>query len=211
MSSGGWMNESRSTSSSSNSIMGPVGNTSLSTTTNQEDGIRVILENEEKDMRNESLANIEILVLSIILFLAILGNGLMLLALRRQLKFRPMSRMYFFMLNLSVADLLVAFGNILPQLEWDITFRFRGNDLLCRVVKFLQIFVLYLSTFVLTSMAIDRYMVVCHHTFSRNHYGGLKGPKILVTISWILAFIFASPQAFIFSFVEIKVSSTSFL
>lgn len=78
-----------------------------------------------EDTRNEALANVEILVLSIILFLAVVGNGLMLIALRRQLKFRPMSRMYYFMLNLSVADLLVAFCNILPQLAWDITFRFK--------------------------------------------------------------------------------------
>jgi hypothetical protein len=163
-------------------------------------------EAEGGDGRNESLANIEIFVLSLILFLAIVGNGLMLLALRRQLQFRPMSRMYFFMLNLSVADLLVAFGNILPQLAWDITFRFRGTDLLCRVIKFLQTFVLYLSTFVLTSMAVDRYLVVCHHTFSRNHYSGLKGPKLLVILSWILSFIFACPQPFIFSLQEVKVS-----
>jgi len=164
-----------------------------------------VVELGEDDLRNESLATIEILVLSVILFLAISGNSLMLLALRRQLKFRPMSRMYFYMMNLSLADLLVAFGNILPQLAWDITFRFQGNDLLCRVIKFLQTFVLYLSTFVLTSMAVDRYMVICHHTFSRNHYSGLKGPKILVLISWILSFIFASPQAFIFSLEEVKV------
>ncbi|CAG7820133.1 unnamed protein product [Allacma fusca] len=154
--------------------------------------------------RNESLANVEIAVLSIILILAVVGNGVMLLALRRQLQYRPMSRMYFFMLNLSVADLLVAFGNILPQLAWDITFRFKGPDILCRAVKFLQVFVLYLSTYVLTSMAVDRYLVVCHHSFSRNHYGGLKGPKILIITSWIISFIFASPQAFIFSLHELQ-------
>ena len=156
--------------------------------------------------RNESLAKVEIAVLSIILILAVVGNGVMLIALRRQLRYRPMSRMYFFMLNLSVADLLVAFGNILPQLAWDITFRFKGPDFLCRAVKFLQVFVLYLSTYVLTSMAIDRYLVVCHHSFSRNHYGGLKGPKILVIISWVLSLIFATPQAFIFTLHELKVS-----
>jgi hypothetical protein len=153
--------------------------------------------------RDETLAKIEIATLSVILTIAIAGNSMMLIALRRQLLFRPMSRMYFFMLNLSVADLFVAFGNILPQLAWDITYRFHGNDLLCRVVKFLQVFVLYLSTYVLTSMALDRYLVVCHQSFSRTYYGPTKGPKILVVLSYILSFILASPQAFIFSMKEI--------
>lgn len=156
--------------------------------------------------RNESLAKIEITVLSVILIIAIVGNSLMLIALRRQLKFRPMSRMYFFMANLSIADLFVAFGNILPQLAWDITFRFQGNDLLCRIVKFLQVFVLYLSTYILTAMAIDRYLVVCHHSFSRNYYSGIKGPRFLVAFCYIFSFILATPQAFIFSYTELPVS-----
>jgi hypothetical protein len=73
--------------------------------------------------RDENLAKLEIATLSVILLLAVVGNGCMLVALRKILQIRPMSRMYFFMLNLSVADLMVAFGNILPQLIWDITFR----------------------------------------------------------------------------------------
>jgi len=166
--------------------------------------------------RDETLAKIEIATLSVILTAAIAGNSLMLVALRRQLLYRPMSRMYFFMINLSIADLLVAFGNILPQLAWDITYRFLGNDLLCRVVKFLQVFVLYLSTYVLTSMALDRYLVVCHQSFSRSYYGPTKGPKILVAASYILSFILACPQAFIFSMkeivqVRIPISFASFL
>ncbi len=88
----------------------------------------------------------------------------------------------------------------------DITFRFRGPDLLCRLVKFLQVFVLYLSTYVLTSMSIDRYLVVCHHNFSRNYYGSLRGPKVLVILSYIISFVLASPQAFLFSMKEIEVS-----
>lgn len=163
------------------------------------------------DIRDEKLAKIEILILCVILVLAIIGNGLMLLALHRQLKFRPMSRMYYFMLNLSLADLLVAFGHILPQLAWDITFRFKGNDILCRTVKFLQIFVIYLSTFILTSMAFDRYMVVCHQTFSRNHYSGIKGPRVLIIASWVLSVILASPQSIIFSYQEVEVSFHSFI
>jgi len=156
--------------------------------------------------RDEELAQVEIAVLSVILFVAVVGNGVMLFALRRQLQFRPMSRMYFFMLHLSIADLLVAFGNILPQLAWDITFRFQGNDLLCRGVKFLQVFVLYLSTYVLTAMAVDRYLVVCHHNFSRTYYEVQKGPRMFILIAWVISFLFAIPQAAIFGKTKLPVS-----
>ncbi|KAG8007745.1 Isotocin receptor [Nibea albiflora] len=47
--------------------------------------------------------------------------------------------MYYFMKHLSIADLVVAIFQVLPQLIWDITFRFYGPDLLCRLVKYLQV------------------------------------------------------------------------
>lgn len=186
----------------STEVMGPGQET---TTAAMMDATSNPLSPDQPSERNESLAKIEITVLSVILIAAIVGNSLMLVALRRQLQFRPMSRMYFFMLNLSIADLFVAFGNILPQLAWDITFRFQGNDLLCRIVKFLQVFVLYLSTYILTAMGIDRYLVVCHHSFSRNYYSGIKGPRLLVVISYIISFLLATPQVFLFSLVEVPV------
>ena len=46
--------------------------------------------------------------------------------------------------------------------------RFRGPDALCRVVKFGQVFPLYLSSFVLTLMAVDRVGVVAGATGPRD-------------------------------------------
>ena len=99
--------------------------------------------------RDEHLAMIEISTLSVILILAVVSNLFMLVAIWRNRRKRPLSRMYFFMLHLSLADFLVALFNILPQLAWEITFRFQGGDLLCRFVKYGQILTLYLSTYIL--------------------------------------------------------------
>ena len=33
-----------------------------------------------------------------------------------------------FIMHLSIADLLVAFFNVLPQMAWDITYRFQGTE-----------------------------------------------------------------------------------
>ncbi len=89
--------------------------------------------------RDERLAVIEVSTLSAILLLAVTSNLTMLIALIRQRTNRPLSRMYFFMMHLSLADLLVSIFNILPQLAWDITFRFYGGDVLCRFVKYAQV------------------------------------------------------------------------
>ena len=90
--------------------------------------------------RDERLAVIEVSTLSAILLLAVTSNLTMLIALIRQRTNRPLSRMYFFMMHLSLADLLVSIFNILPQLAWDITFRFYGGDVLCRFVKYAQVY-----------------------------------------------------------------------
>ena len=63
-------------------------------------------------------------MLKAVIFLAALSsNAVVLAALRRQLRRKPSSRMYHLMFHLSLADLLVAVLNILPQLIWDITYR----------------------------------------------------------------------------------------
>lgn len=155
----------------------------------------------EQDKRDETLAAVEIATLAIILLAAILGNLFMVVGIWRQLQFRPMSRMYFFMLHLSVADLLVAVFNILPQLLWDITYRFQGTDSLCRAVKYFQVMVLYLSSYILMFMAVDRYKALCCDAFSP--WNSLLAAKIMVAAAWVMAIGFAAPQAVIFTLKEI--------
>ncbi|CAL8402418.1 unnamed protein product [Arctogadus glacialis] len=80
--------------------------------------------------RNEEVAKVEVTVLFLVLLLAVVGNLCVLLGIHTS-KHRA-SRMYYFMKHLSIADLVVAFFQVLPQLIWDITFRFYGPDVLCR-------------------------------------------------------------------------------
>lgn len=106
--------------------------------------------------RNESLAQLEITIQAIILFLAIFGNGIVILVLLGMRRRKKLSRMNMMIVHLSFADLFVAFFNVLPQLAWDITYRFHGNDFLCRSVKFGQVVAMYASSYVLVSTSIDR-------------------------------------------------------
>lgn len=74
---------------------------------------------------------IEIGVQGFIFMLALLGNTIVLLALRYRKK--KTSRMHLFIMHLSIADLLVAFCNVLPQMAWDITYQFQVPDFLIRL------------------------------------------------------------------------------
>lgn len=151
--------------------------------------------------RDEKLASVEIGTLSVILVLAVTSNLAMLIVIWRQRRNRPLSRMYFFMMHLSLADLLVAIFNILPQLAWDITYRFKGGDVLCRFVKYTQVMTLYLSTYILMFMAVDRYRAVCCRNL---HWNSLKMAKCFVAASWVMSVIFSIPQAVIFHEEEIS-------
>nr|XP_045623029.1 oxytocin receptor-like [Procambarus clarkii] len=152
-----------------------------------------------QDYRNTALAVVEIVVLVLILIVAMIGNVFVLIALYRHSLFQPMSRCYVFMLHLSLADLLVALLNILPQLIWEITYRFKGSDLLCRFVKYAQVFVLYVSTYMLVFMAVDRACAV-----QGSGRGSLRAAKLMVGGAWVLGLILATPQTLLFAVREVK-------
>ena len=95
--------------------------------------------------RDEGLARVEIILQGVIFALAVFGNGLVLAILFFRLKGKKLSRMNTMIMHLSIADLFVAFFNILPQLIWDITFRFKGPDSLCKFVKYFQVRFFFVS------------------------------------------------------------------
>lgn len=149
--------------------------------------------------RNENLARVEIVLLSLIFLSAtVLNFGLLLVLLRRR---RPLSRMRVFVLHLCLADLAVAFFQVCPQLLWDITDRFVGPDLVCRLVKYLQVVGMFASTYMIVVMTVDRYQAVCNPMFvvqrRRAHW------NVPVCAAWIVSLVGSLPQIFIFSRVEV--------
>ncbi|NP_001281113.1 oxytocin receptor a [Stegastes partitus] len=147
--------------------------------------------------RNEEVAKVEVTVLALVLFLALTGNLCVLLAIHTAK--HSQSRMYYFMKHLSVADLVVAIFQVLPQLIWDITFRFYGPDILCRLVKYLQVVGMFASTYMLVLMSVDRCLAICQPLRSLHR----RKDRFYVIISWILSLLFSVPQMFIFSLREV--------
>lgn len=147
---------------------------------------------------SEELAKIEIIVQAVILYLAIFGNAAVLVVFRWKLK--RLSRMQWFIVHLCIADLFVAFFNILPQLIWDITRSFEGNNFLCKIMKYFQIVAMYASTYVLVVTALDRYISICHPLTS--HTWTKRRANVMVLVAWVLSLLFSTPQLILFSYME---------
>ncbi|XP_078065525.1 oxytocin receptor [Mustelus asterias] len=148
-------------------------------------------------VRNELVARVEVAVLAIILILALSGNLGVLLAIHSNR--HKSSRMYFFVKHLSIADLVVAIFQVLPQLIWEITFRFYAPDLLCRAVKYLQVVGMFASTYLLIVMSIDRCLTICQPLKSLQQ----RSNRAYVLCSWLVSLLFSLPQVFIFSLKQV--------
>ncbi|KAE8615242.1 hypothetical protein XENTR_v10008450 [Xenopus tropicalis] len=151
-------------------------------------------------VRNEALAKIEIAILAIIFVAAVLGNCSVLIGLYKSKK--KTSRMHLFIKHLSLADLAVAFFQVLPQLCWEVTYRFRGPDILCRIVKHLQVFGMFASAYMLVVMTADRYIAICHPLKTLQQ--PTKRSYVMIISAWIISFLLSIPQYFIFSFSPVN-------
>ncbi|KAF3689944.1 Isotocin receptor [Channa argus] len=147
--------------------------------------------------RNEEVAKVEVAILVVVLLLALTGNLCVLWAVHSTK--HNQSRTYYFMKHLSFADLVVAVFQVLPQLIWDITFRFYGPDFLCRLVKYLQVVGMFASTYMLVLMSIDRCLAICQPLRSLHK----RKDRFCVIGSWMLSLIFSTPQVYIFSLKEV--------
>eukprot|EP00066_Takifugu_rubripes_P001728 XP_003963133.1 PREDICTED: vasopressin V2 receptor [Takifugu rubripes] len=154
----------------------------------------------QPQVRDLNLARAEIAVLSLVLALTTLGNSFVLWVLLRRRKYN--APMHVFMVNLCVADLVVAFFQVLPQLIWDITERFRGPDLLCRSVKYLQIVGMFASSYMIVAMTVDRHHAICC-PLQAYRGGAVSRWNTPVMVAWGLALVLSLPQVFIFSRSEV--------
>uniref|UniRef100_A0A8C3KPE4 Arginine vasopressin receptor 1B n=1 Tax=Calidris pygmaea TaxID=425635 RepID=A0A8C3KPE4_9CHAR len=153
--------------------------------------------------RDEELAKAEVGVLATILAVATVGNVGVLLAMYRLR--RKMSRMHLFILHLGLTDLGVALFQVLPQMIWEVTYRFLGPDPLCRAVKYLQVLSMFASTYMLIVMTLDRYMAVCHPL--RTLQQPSRQAYVMIGATWLLSCLLSLPQIFIFSLREVRQGS----
>ncbi|XP_014375906.2 vasopressin V1b receptor [Alligator sinensis] len=102
-------------------------------------------------------------------------------------------------------DVVVAVFRVLPQLLWELTFRFAGPDVLCRAVKYLQALSMFASTYVLLALTLDRYEAVCHPLRALRQPA--RRPHLAAAAAWALSALLSTPQLFVFSLREVRPGS----
>ncbi|XP_029442950.1 neuropeptide S receptor [Rhinatrema bivittatum] len=93
------------------------------------------------------------------------------------------------------AHALTGLINIMTDIIWRFTGDFMAPDLVCRVVRYLQVVLLYASTYVLVSLSIDRYHAIVH---PMKFLQGERQAKLLIAAAWSLSFLFSIPTLIIY-------------
>ncbi|KAF8792205.1 Gonadotropin-releasing hormone receptor like protein [Argiope bruennichi] len=126
--------------------------------------------------------------------LACVGNVATLTSILRRGR-QHSSTVYLLLVHLSVSDLFVTTFCIIGEGFWTLSVEWYGGDILCKIFKFLQMFSLYLSTFVLVVIGFDR---LCAVKFPMRRIKARMQVHRAVTGAWVLSAVLSAPQAVIF-------------
>ncbi|CAL1261361.1 unnamed protein product [Larinioides sclopetarius] len=145
-------------------------------------------------------------VLSIIALFSFVGNVSTLASIMRT-RHIGSSTVYKLLAHLAIADLLVTIFCILAEGMWTLSVAWYGGNLLCKVVKFMQMFSLYLSTFVLVVIGFDRLSAI---RFPMQRARAKQHVRRGIASIWILSGIFSLPQEWMSKFFFLLFSKTLF-
>ncbi|XP_055704411.1 gonadotropin-releasing hormone receptor [Phlebotomus papatasi] len=142
---------------------------------------------------------IKTIVLSLMGFAAIVGNLATIWSIRRSRSLRRVAlhnctSIYQLITHLCIADLLVSCFCLLGDAAWTYTVEWKSTDFMCRALKYFQMFSLYLSTYVLLLIGIDRWMAVKHPMKSFR-----LDIRWRIVAVYLISLIFSIPQMFVFS------------
>ncbi|KAK3585787.1 hypothetical protein CHS0354_010566 [Potamilus streckersoni] len=137
---------------------------------------------------------IQVATMMTVMVITVIGNSVLIGMLLHK-RSRRIKRVNIFIINLAVGDLAVACITMTTEILFEAFQEWVLGPVLCKLSVYLQSVALSSSTFLLTGMSIDRYQVIVKPLQSL-----ARRPKISVKvcIAWVMAFVFAIPQLFIF-------------
>lgn len=139
---------------------------------------------------------IKVIVLSVMAVISLLGNiatmwNIYKTRLTRRTSHHSWSAVYSLIFHLSIADVLVTGFCIIGEAVWCYTVQWLAGDFTCKVVKLFQMFSLYLSTYVLVLIGVDRWIAVKYPMKSLNM---AKRCYRLLGGAYVLSFLLSLPQ-----------------
>lgn len=139
---------------------------------------------------------LKVYVLAVMALFSLLGNLLTIWNIYKTRITRRNSRhtwsaIYSLMFHLSIADVLVTGFCLIGEAAWCYTVQWLANELTCKLVKLFQMFSLYLSTYVLVLIGVDRWIAVKYPMKSLNM---AKRCHRLLGGTYILSLVLSLPQ-----------------
>ncbi|KAL8565367.1 hypothetical protein ACOMHN_029062 [Nucella lapillus] len=133
--------------------------------------------------------------LAFLMALTVVGNTAILAVLTCSRYRQRNSRVNLFLIHLALGDLAVCVCTMTTEILFVAFGQWVLGPVACKVLTYLQIVTLASTTFILTSMSFDRYLAICKPLKCR---GTTWRAKKFIAASWLLAFVLAVPQLFIF-------------
>lgn len=139
---------------------------------------------------------LRVIVLTVMSVLSLVGNLATIYSITKNRRKRiGCSTVYTLILHLSVADLLVTVFCLTGEAIWSYNVAWLWGNAACKCFKFLQLFSLYLSTFVLVLIGVDRFIAV---RYPMKGFNSSKKCSRYVAFTWLLALVLATPQIAVF-------------
>ncbi|XP_049827018.1 adipokinetic hormone/corazonin-related peptide receptor variant I-like isoform X4 [Schistocerca gregaria] len=145
-----------------------------------------------EDMKFNDGHVVSIATYSVLMVVSAAGNLTVLFIILRR---RARSRVNHMLMHLAIADLLVTFLMMPLEIGWSSTVSWRAGDALCRVMAFFRVFGLFLSSFVLICISIDRYFAVLKPMKLSDV---ARRGRYLLAAAWIMSVLCSTPQMFVF-------------
>ncbi|CAH2327255.1 gonadotropin-releasing hormone II receptor-like [Pelobates cultripes] len=114
-------------------------------------------------------------------------------------KYRKRSHIRILIINLATADLLITFIVMPLDAVWNVTVQWYAGDVACRILMFLKLVAMYSSAFVTVVISLDRQSAILNPLGIRD---AKKKNKAMLLGAWILSFLLAIPQLFVFHVVS---------
>ncbi|XP_053660728.1 gonadotropin-releasing hormone receptor [Anopheles marshallii] len=143
---------------------------------------------------------IRVIVLSAMAIVSLLGNVATMWNIQKNRKSRRVTRhnwsaIYSLIFHLSIADVLVTGFCLIGEAAWYYTVDWVAGNLFCKLFKLCQMFSLYLSTYVLVLVGVDRWVAVKYPMKSLNT---ARRCHRFLFIAYLLSFLLSTPQWMIF-------------
>ncbi|CAH0550375.1 unnamed protein product [Brassicogethes aeneus] len=146
------------------------------------------------DMRSNDGHRLSIMVYSILMVFSAVANITVLVLLVKRRRKTP-SRINTMLMHLAIADLLVTFLMMPLEIGWAATVSWRAGDSMCRIMAFFRAFGLFLSSFILVCISVDRFYAVLKPL----HLADLDQRERMMLIgAWMGAVICSIPQMIVF-------------